>query len=180
MLRTLYNNDDRFINEYWREYSNPDKDQWVYFPEDGAKLDDDGYITVLGRVDDVLNVSGHRLGTMEIESAIVGVEGVAEAAVVGGKHDIKGEAVYAYVITEDSAEEDEELRQRIIEGVEDAIGPIARPEAVIFTPELPKTRSGKIMRRLLEEISNGEELGDTSTLRNPEVVKDIQSKVSGD
>jgi acetyl-CoA synthetase len=180
MLRTLYNNDDRFINEYWREYSSPDKDQWVYFPEDGAKLDDDGYITVLGRVDDVLNVSGHRLGTMEIESAIVGVEGVAEAAVVGGKHDIKGEAVYAYVITEDGAEENEELRQRIIEGVEDAIGPIARPEAVIFTPELPKTRSGKIMRRLLEEISNGEELGDTSTLRNPEVVKDIQSKVSGD
>ena len=180
MLRTLYDNDDRFINEYWREYSNPDRDQWVYFPEDGAKLDDDGYITVLGRVDDVLNVSGHRLGTMEIESAIVGVEGVAEAAVVGGDHDIKGEAVYAYVITEDGAEEDEALRKRIIEGVEDAIGPIARPEAVVFTPELPKTRSGKIMRRLLEEISNDEELGDTSTLRNPEVVTDIQSKVSGD
>jgi acetyl-CoA synthetase len=180
MLRTLYKNDERFINEYWREYSNPEKDEWVYFPEDGAKLDDDGYITVLGRVDDVLNVSGHRLGTMEIESAIVGVEGVAEAAVVGGKHEIKGEAVYAYVITEDGADEDEELRQRIIEGVEDAIGPIARPEAVIFTPELPKTRSGKIMRRLLEEISNNEELGDTSTLRNPDVVKDIQQKVKGD
>ena len=177
MLRTLYKNDERFIDEYWREYSNPDRDEWVYFPEDGAKLDDDGYITVLGRVDDVLNVSGHRLGTMEIESAIVGVEGVAEAAVVGGEHDIKGEAVYAYVITEDGAEEDEELRDRIIEGVEDAIGPIARPEAVVFTPELPKTRSGKIMRRLLEEISNGEELGDTSTLRNPDVVTDIQSKV---
>ena len=180
MLRTLYDNDDRFINEYWREYSNPDKDEWVYFPEDGAKLDDDGYITVLGRVDDVLNVSGHRLGTMEIESAIVGVEGVAEAAVVGGSHDIKGEAVYAYVITEDGADEDEELRARIVEGVEDAIGPIARPEAVIFTPELPKTRSGKIMRRLLEDIANGEELGDTSTLRNPDVVSDIQSKVGGD
>ena len=180
MLRTLYNNDDRFIDEYWREYSNPDRDEWVYFPEDGAKIDEDGYITVLGRVDDVLNVSGHRLGTMEIESAIVGVEGVAEAAVVGGKHEIKGEAVYAYVITEDSADEDEELRGRIIEGVEDAIGPIARPEAVIFTPELPKTRSGKIMRRLLEDIANGEELGDTSTLRNPDVVSDIASKVSSD
>jgi len=178
MLRTLYNNDERFINEYWREYSNPDRDEWVYFPEDGAKLDDDGYITVLGRVDDVLNVSGHRLGTMEIESAIVGVEGVAEAAVVGGEHEIKGEAVYAYVITEDGYEEDESLRDRIIEGVEDAIGPIARPESVIFTPELPKTRSGKIMRRLLEDIANGEELGDTSTLRNPDVVSDIQSKTS--
>ncbi|MFD1640965.1 acetate--CoA ligase [Halohasta litorea] len=183
MLRTLYNNDDRFINEYWREYSNVDSDDsadWVYFPEDGAKLDEDGYITVLGRVDDVLNVSGHRLGTMEIESAIVGVEGVAEAAVVGGDHDIKGEAVYTYVITEDGYEETEELREAIIEGVEDAIGPIARPEAVIFTPELPKTRSGKIMRRLLENIANAEDLGDTSTLRNPEVVEDIQRKVQSD
>ncbi len=180
MLRTLYKNDERFLDEYWREYSDSDRDQWVYFPEDGAKLDEDGYITVLGRVDDVLNVSGHRLGTMEIESAIVGVEGVAEAAVVGGDHEIKGEAVYAYIITEDGAEENEELRQAIIEGVEDAIGPIARPEAVIFTPELPKTRSGKIMRRLLEEIANGEELGDTSTLRNPDVVKDIQAKLSDD
>ncbi|WP_254272362.1 acetate--CoA ligase [Haloarcula marina] len=183
MLRTLYNNDERFIDEYWREYSDVDSDDpadWVYFPEDGAKIDQDGYITVLGRVDDVLNVSGHRLGTMEIESAIVGVEGVAEAAVVGGEHEIKGEAVYAYVITEDGYEENDELRQRIIEGVEDAIGPIARPEQVIFTPELPKTRSGKIMRRLLEDIANGEELGDTSTLRNPDVVSDIQSKVSRD
>ena len=177
MLRTLYNNDDRFVNEYWREYSNTDSDDsadWVYFPEDGAKIDGDGYITVLGRVDDVLNVSGHRLGTMEIESAIVGVEGVAEAAVVGGDHEIKGEAVYAYVITEDGYEAGEDLRKAIIEGVEDAIGPIARPEAVVFTPELPKTRSGKIMRRLLENIANGDELGDTSTLRNPEIVDDIQ------
>ena len=183
MLRTLYNNDDRFINEYWREYSQVDSDDsadWVYFPEDGAKLDDDGYITVLGRVDDVLNVSGHRLGTMEIESAIVGVEGVAEAAVVGGDHEIKGEAVYAYVITEDGHKEDEALRERVIEGVEDAIGPIARPETVVFTPELPKTRSGKIMRRLLENIANDDKLGDTSTLRNPEIVNDIQAAAGGD
>ena len=183
MLRTLYNNDDRFINEYWREYSQVDSDDsadWVYFPEDGAKLDADGYITVLGRVDDVLNVSGHRLGTMEIESAIVGVEGVAEAAVVGGDHDIKGEAVYAYVITEDGHEEDESLRQQVIEGVENAIGPIARPERVVFTPELPKTRSGKIMRRLLENIANDDELGDTSTLRNPDIVDDIQTAAGGD
>ncbi|MFC6721106.1 acetate--CoA ligase [Halobacteriaceae archaeon SHR40] len=178
MLRTLYKNDERFIDEYWDEYSIPERDQWVYFPEDGAKIDDDGYITVLGRVDDVLNVSGHRLGTMEIESAIVGVEGVAEAAVVGGDHEMKGEAVYAYVITEDGQEESEAFHDEIIAAVEDAIGPIARPESVIFTPELPKTRSGKIMRRLLEDIANGEELGNTSTLRNPDVVHDIQKKVN--
>jgi len=183
MLRTLYKNDERYIEEYWAEYSDTDSsdpDDWVYFPEDGAKIDDDGYITVLGRVDDVINVSGHRLGTMEIESAIVGVEGVAEAAVVGGEHDVKGEAVYAYVITEEGYEENDELRQRIIAGVEDAIGPIARPERVIFSPDLPKTRSGKIMRRLLEDIANEAELGDTSTLRNPDIVKDIQGKTSGD
>jgi acetyl-CoA synthetase len=180
MLRTLYKNDERFINEYWDEYSDPEADEWVYFPEDGAKLDEDGYITVLGRVDDVINVSGHRLGTMELESAIVGVEGVAEAAVVGGDHDIKGEAVYAYVITEDGYEENEDLRSRIIDGVEDAIGPIARPEEVIFSPELPKTRSGKIMRRLLEDIANEDELGNTSTLRNPEIVDDIAGKVGED
>jgi acetyl-CoA synthetase len=180
MLRTLYNNDERFIDEYWTEYSIPERDQWVYCPEDGAKIDDDGYITVLGRVDDVLNVSGHRLGTMEIESAIVGVEGVAEAAVVGGDHEMKGEAVYAYVITEERQDETEAFRAEIIEAVEDAIGPIARPEAVVFTPELPKTRSGKIMRRLLEDIANDDEIGNTSTLRNPDVVDDIQRKVQGE
>ncbi len=180
MLRTLYRNDERFIDEYWSAYSDPETDEWVYFPEDGAKIDDDGYITVLGRVDDVINVSGHRLGTMEIESAVVGVEGVAEAATVGGDHELKGEAVYVYAILEDGYEEDEAMEQAIIDGVEDAIGPIARPEKVVFTPELPKTRSGKIMRRLLEDIANGEQLGNTSTLRNPDVVEDIQRKVSGD
>ena len=180
MLRTLYQNDDRFVDEYWREYSDPEADQWVYFPEDGATIDEDGYITVLGRVDDVINVSGHRLGTMEVESAIVGVPGVAEAAVVGGSHEVKGEAVYAYVITEDGTEGDEVLYDRIIEGVEDAIGPFARPEEIVFTPELPKTRSGKIMRRLLEDIAKGNELGNTSTLRNPGIVEEIQAQVSGD
>ncbi len=180
MLRTLYDNDERFISEYWQEYSDEEADEWVYFPEDGAKIDDDGYITVLGRVDDVINVSGHRLGTMEIESAIVGVSGVAEAAVVGGEHDIKGEAVYTYVIPEDGYEGGDDLREQIVEAVEDAIGPIARPEEVVFTPELPKTRSGKIMRRLLEDIASGNELGNTSTLRNPEVVDDIAEQVQGD
>jgi len=180
MLRTLYQNDERFIQEYWAEYSDTDSDDpddWVYFPEDGAKIDEDGYITVLGRVDDVINVSGHRLGTMEIESAIVGTDGVAEAAVVGGDHELKGEAVYAYVILEDGHEGTEAMRERIIEAVEDAIGPIARPEQVVFTPELPKTRSGKIMRRLLEDIANGESIGDTTTLKNPDIVSEIERKV---
>ncbi|WP_265111258.1 acetate--CoA ligase [Halosolutus halophilus] len=180
MLRTLYNNDDRFIEEYWSEYSDPDADEWVYFPEDGAKIDQDGFITVLGRVDDVINVSGHRLGTMEIESAVVGVEGIAEAAVVGGEHEVKGEAVYVYAIPEDGYEGDEELEEQAIEGILDSIGPIAKPEEVIFTPELPKTRSGKIMRRLLEDIASGNELGNTSTLRNPEVVDDIADQVESD
>ncbi|WIV66154.1 acetate--CoA ligase [Natrialbaceae archaeon AArc-T1-2] len=180
MLRTLYRNDERFIEEYWTEYSDPEADEWVYFPEDGAKIDDDGYITVLGRVDDVINVSGHRLGTMEVESAIVGTQGVAEAAVVGGDHEIKGEAVYAYVILEDGYEGGDELEDEIVDNVVDAIGPIAKPEEVVFTPELPKTRSGKIMRRLLEDIASGNELGNTSTLRNPEVVEDIQQQVQGD
>ncbi|WP_255169654.1 acetate--CoA ligase [Natrononativus amylolyticus] len=177
MLRTLYQNDERFLSEYWQEYSDEETDEWVYFPEDGAKIDDDGYITILGRVDDVINVSGHRLGTMEIESAIVGTEGVAEAAVVGGDHDLKGEAVYAYVILEDGQDPTDAMSDRIVEEVEDAIGPIARPEEVIFTPELPKTRSGKIMRRLLEDIASGNELGDTSTLRNPEIVDEIVEQV---
>ncbi len=179
MLRTVYGDDDRYISEYWEAYSDPDSDDWVYFPEDGAKIDDDGYITVLGRVDDVINVSGHRLGTMELESAIVGVEGVAEAAVVGGEHEMKGEAVYAYVIVEEGQEQTDALRERIIDAVEDEIGPFARPEEAVFTEALPKTRSGKIMRRLLEDISSGDELGDTSTLRNPDVVEDIERKMDG-
>ncbi|RQG92527.1 acetate--CoA ligase [Natrarchaeobius chitinivorans] len=180
MLRTLYNNDERFINEYWEEYSDEETDEWVYFPEDGAKIDDDGYITILGRVDDVINVSGHRLGTMEIESAVVGVEGIAEAAVVGGDHEVKGEAVYVYAIPEDGYEGGDDLEERAVEGVLDSIGPIAKPEEVVFTPELPKTRSGKIMRRLLEDIASGNELGNTSTLRNPDVVDDIAAQVGDD
>ncbi|QCS43111.1 acetate--CoA ligase [Natrinema versiforme] len=180
MLRTLYNNDERFLEEYWQEYSDEEADEWVYFPEDGAKIDDDGYITILGRVDDVINVSGHRLGTMEIESAVVGVEGIAEAAVVGGDHEVKGEAVYVYAIPEDGYEGNEELEERAVEAVLDSIGPIAKPEEVVFTHELPKTRSGKIMRRLLEDIASGNELGNTSTLRNPDVVDDIADQVATD
>ncbi|RZH67600.1 acetate--CoA ligase [Natrinema altunense] len=181
MLRTLYDNDERFIQEYWDEYSDEETDEWVYFPEDGAKIDDDGYITILGRVDDVINVSGHRLGTMEIESAVVGVEGIAEAAVVGGDHEVKGEAVYVYAIPEDGYEDREaELEEEAMEAVLDSIGPIAKPEEIVFTHELPKTRSGKIMRRLLEDIASGNELGNTSTLRNPDVVDDIAAQVETD
>ena len=158
----------------------PVAEEWAYPTEDGAFVDEDGYVTILGRVDDVINVSGHRFGTMEIESAIVEVEGVAEAAVVSGEHGVHGKAIYAYVSPEDGHDGDEQLRETIVEAVEDSIGPIARPEAVVFTHELPKTRSGKIMRRLLEDIANGEELGDLSALRNPEVVGEIESTLEDD
>jgi len=148
--------------------------EWAYFTEDGATVDEDGYVTLLGRVDDVINVSGHRFGTMEIESAIADVAGVAEAAVVSGPHDLKGQAVYAYVSAAEGTDE-AALRERITAAVDSAIGPIAVPDVVVFTPELPKTRSGKVMRRLLEDIANDDDLGDTSALRNPEVVGELES-----
>ena len=178
MLRTVYKNDERYIEEFWAEYSDPDADEWVYFPEDGAGIDAEGYLTVLGRVDDTMNVSGHRIGTAEVENAIVEVEGVAEAAVVGAEHETKGEAVHAYVTTEEGQKGTDDLRDAIVESVENGIGAFARPGGIVFTPDLPKTRSGKIMRRLLEDVANGDELGDTSTLRNPEIVEEIQSKAS--
>ncbi|WP_336003023.1 acetate--CoA ligase [Halorientalis halophila] len=156
-----------------------DRFDWAYFTEDGATVDDDGYVTLLGRVDDVLNVSGHRFGTTEIESAIADVDGVAEAAVVAGPHDLKGEAVYAYVSLADGADR-AEIRTLVDEAVEAAIGPIAVPDVVVFTPDLPKTRSGKVMRRLLESVARGEDLGDTSALRNPEVVGELESTLDDD
>jgi len=177
MARTLYDGDERFVIEYWRRFSDPDADEWRYFSGDTARIDEDGYITVLGRVDDVINVSGHRLGTMEIEGAIADVDGVAEAAVVGRSNETGDTEIYAYVSTEREREPDAAVRTAILESIEAAIGPIARPAEVIFTPELPKTRSGKIMRRLLEDVANGEELGDTSALRNPEIVGEIQAEV---
>ncbi len=155
------------------------RSEWAYHTEDGAFVDEEGYITILGRVDDVITVSGHRFGTMEIESAIASVEGIAEAAVVSGGHEVRGKGVHAYVSTEDGHEGDDALRAEAASAVEAAIGPIARPEAVVFTPEMPKTRSGKIMRRLLEDIANEDELGDLSALRNPEVVGEIESTVDG-
>jgi acetyl-CoA synthetase len=159
-----------------REPARPNLDgyDWAYFTEDGATVDEDGYVTLLGRVDDVLNVSGHRFATMEIESAVADVTGVAEAAVVAGPHDLKGEAVYAYVSPAEGAGE-ATLREQVHEAVESAISPIAVPDVVVFTPDLPKTRSGKVMRRLLESVAHDEDLGDTSALRNPEVVGELES-----
>ncbi|WP_254272360.1 acetate--CoA ligase [Haloarcula marina] len=149
-------------------------EEWRYYPEDGATIDDDGYITVLGRVDDAINVAGRRFSTMELESAITGVTGIAEAAVVGADHETTGTALYAYVSAEDGYTE-ADLRERIAEAVTDAIGGVAKPEAVVFTPDLPKTRSGKVMRRLLAAVANDDPLGDISALRNPEIVGELQS-----
>ncbi|MDS0474108.1 acetate--CoA ligase [Natrinema sp. 1APR25-10V2] len=180
MARTLYDNDERFVAEYWQRFSDPEAGEWRYFSGDTARVDEDGYITVLGRVDDVISVSGHRLGTMEIEGAIADVDGVAEAAVVGRSSGTGDTEIYAYVSTESGREPDGAIRRAILESIECAIGAIARPSEVVFTPELPKTRSGKIMRRLLEDVANGEELGDTSALRNPEIVGEIQAEIDED
>ncbi|WP_254839139.1 acetate--CoA ligase [Natronomonas marina] len=175
MLRGLAGDDERFVSEYWEDYSDPELDEWAYFAGDGAKVDDDGYVTLLGRVDDVIDVAGHRLGTMELESAIVGVEGVAEAAAVEAGGDL-----LAYVSTEREQAADAVLRATVTEAVEAAIGEVAVPDHVVFTPELPKTRSGKIMRRLLEDIATGEELGDISALRNPEIVGELRARLAGE
>ena len=148
---------------------------WTYFPEDSATVDEDGYITILGRVDDVIDVSGHRFGTTDIESVIADIEGIAEAAVVTGPRELKqleGDTVHAYVTTE-SGSAANGRRERIDTAVENAIGAVAVPDEVVFTPDLPKTRSGKIMRRMLEAVARGEEVGDTSALRNPEVVGEL-------
>jgi acetyl-CoA synthetase len=175
MLRGLAGDDDRFVEEYWQEYSDPDAEEWTYSAGDGAKIDDDGYITLLGRVDDVIRLGDHRIGTMELESAIVGCEGVAEAAIVGAA----GE-VLAYVSTEQGHTGDAALRSAVVSGIEADIGEVAVPDHIVFTPELPKTRSGKIMRRLLEDIATGAELGDISALRNPEIVGELRARLAGE
>ncbi|MUV49620.1 acetate--CoA ligase, partial [Haloarcula sp. CBA1122] len=147
---------------------------WRYYPEDSVSVDDDGYITFLGRIDDAINVAGRRFSTKELESTVAGVTGVAEAAVVGADDETTGTAVYAFASPEDGYTESE-LRAAIEEGVVNAIGGIARPKEIVFTPDLPKTRSGKVMRRLLTAVANDEDLGDTSALRNPEILGEIQS-----
>jgi acetyl-CoA synthetase len=148
-----------------------------YFTGDGCRQDEDGYYWLLGRVDDVINVSGHRMGTAEVESALVSHPSVAEAAVVGFPHDIKGEGIYAYVILKSGQEHSEDLRKILVGHVRNEIGPIAAPDHIHFVPELPKTRSGKIMRRILRKVAAGERemdaFGDTSTLADPSIVQTI-------
>ena len=146
-----------------------------YFPGDGAKRDDDGYLWILGRVDDVLNVAGHRIGTMEVESALVDHPAVAEAAVVGKHHELKGQAIAAFVTVKEGVLANAALADELKEHVVKKIGAIARPDQILFAADLPKTRSGKIMRRLLRDIAEGKALGDTTTLADPTVVARLKS-----
>ncbi|MDX6598991.1 MAG: acetyl-CoA synthetase [Gaiellales bacterium] len=168
MLRTFYGEDDRYVETYWSRFG-----PRVYFTGDGAKTDEDGYFWLLGRVDDVINVAGHRISTTEVESALVSHPAVAEAAVIGAHDAVKGEGIAAFVITIGGVGGDE-LRNELREHVATTIGKIARPSLLLFTPDLPKTRSGKIMRRLLKDIAEGRELGDATTLRDPAIVQAIK------
>ncbi|MXO59441.1 acetate--CoA ligase [Altererythrobacter salegens] len=168
-MRTVYGDHNRFIQTYFSQY--PGK----YFTGDGCRRDADGYYWITGRIDDVINVSGHRMGTAEVESALVDHDAVAEAAVVGMPHDIKGQGIYAYVTTMEDVEPTEALRKELVQWVRKEIGPIATPDVIQFAPALPKTRSGKIMRRILRKIAENDtgNLGDTSTLADPSVVEDL-------
>ena len=171
MLRAIYGDPERFEKTYWSRW--PDR---AYFTGDGARRDDDGFYWLLGRVDDVLNVAGHRLGTMEVESALVDHPSVAEAAVVGRPHEIKGQAVAAFVTLKETIKPSEELIDDLKEHVVRKIGAIARPDQILFAADLPKTRSGKIMRRLLRDIAEGKALGDTTTLADPAVVAKLKEE----
>ena len=168
MLRGIYGDPERYQQTYWSRFPG------MYFAGDGAKRDDDGYFWLLGRVDDVMNVSGHRLSTTEIESALVSHPAVAEAAVVGGPDPVTGEAINAFVIIKLGIEANEALGRELREHVATKISPIAKPKSIMFTPDLPKTRSGKIMRRLLRDIAQGRSLGDTTTLADATVVETIR------
>ena len=171
MLRGIYGDRDRFVSQYWNRW--PDG---AYFTGDGARRDEDGYYWLLGRVDDVLNVAGHRLGTMEVESALVDHPKVAEAAVVGRPHEIKGQALAAFVTVKEGVKPSAELADELKEHVARKIGAIARPDEILFAADLPKTRSGKIMRRLLRDIAEGKALGDTTTLADPAVVARLKTE----
>jgi acetyl-CoA synthetase len=168
MLRTIYGDDERYQQTYWSRF--PGR----YFAGDGAKLDEEGYWWILGRVDDVLNVAGHRIGTMEVESALVDHPAVAEAAVVGRTHDLKGQALAAFVTLKEGRQASSSLKDDLKEHVVKKIGAIARPDDILFSADLPKTRSGKIMRRLLKDIAEGRALGDTTTLADPAVVNRLK------
>ncbi|MGH9037092.1 MAG: AMP-binding enzyme, partial [Acidimicrobiia bacterium] len=173
MLRTLYKDPDRFKDVYWSKFSKPEEDKWIYFAGDGAKRDDEGYFWLLGRVDDVMNISGHRISTLEVESALVDHPKVAEAAVVGRADDRTGQAIAAFVTLKGTNVGDEALIKEIRDHVANKIGKIARPASIVFTAELPKTRSGKIMRRLLKDVSERRQLGDVTTLANAAVMDEI-------
>jgi acetyl-CoA synthetase len=171
MLRGIYGDPQRFVEQYWSKWKDG-----VYFTGDGARVDSDGDYWLLGRVDDVLNVAGHRLGTMEVESALVDHPAVAEAAVVGRTHEIKGQAVAAFVTLKEGRMPTPDLMDELKEHVARKIGAIARPDQILFAADLPKTRSGKIMRRLLRDIAEGKTLGDTTTLADPNVVRRLKDE----
>ena len=174
MLRTIYGDEERYRETYWSKWDG------IYFPGDGAKFDDDGYLWILGRVDDVLNVAGHSIGTMEVESALVDHEAVVEAAVVAKTHDVKGQSIAAFVTLGQGRDGSDDLVKELKAHVAGKIGAIARPEIVVFTADLPKTRSGKIMRRLLKDVAEGHALGDTTTLADPEVVARLQAQYAAE
>jgi len=170
MLRTIYGDPDRYVQNYWARY--PGK----YFTGDGCKLDDDGYFWLLGRVDDVMNVAGHRISTYEVESALVDHHSVAEAAVIGKTHEIKGQGISAFVTLKEGIAASDALKDELKSHVSTKIGAIAKPDDIFFTAELPKTRSAKIMRRLLRDIAEGRVLGDTTTLADPTVVAKLKDQ----
>lgn len=174
MLRTVWGDDERFQNSYFGKY------EGIYMPGDGAHKDEDGYFWILGRMDDVINVSGHRIGTMEIESAIVNHKGVAEAAVIGRSDEVKGQGITAFVTLKDGVDGTDDVKKEITSEVSDKIGKLARPDEIIFTASLPKTRSAKIMRRLLRDIAEGNVLGDTTTLEDAGVVEELKNKYQED
>jgi acetyl-CoA synthetase len=167
MLRSIWGDDQRYVDTYWSRF------EGLYFPGDGAKLDDDGYLWLLGRVDDVMLVSGHNISTMEVESALVSHPSVAEAAVVGRSDPLTGQAIAAFVSLRGGFEGDTALMRTLRDHVANSIGPIAKPKSIVFTPDVPKTRSGKIMRRLLRDISEQRQLGDVTTLANADIVAEI-------
>jgi acetyl-CoA synthetase len=174
MLRTIYGDDERYRQQYWSHVPH------AYFTADGARRDEDGYFWIMGRVDDVLNVAGHRLSTMEIESALVHHPKVAEAAVVGQPDEIKGEGIACFVTLVSGEQPTEELKKELREHVTKEIGSLARPDAIRFTESLPKTRSGKIMRRLLRDVAGGKQTtGDTTTLEDFSVLAKLREEEEG-
>jgi acetyl-CoA synthetase len=172
MLRGIYGDPERYQETYWSRFEDR------YFAGDGCRVDEEGYFWLLGRVDDVMNVSGHRVSTIEVESALVDHSKVAEAAVVGAKDDTTGQAIVAFVTLKGGNDAGDELGQELRRHVSTKIGPTARPKTVIFTDDLPKTRSGKIMRRLLRDVAEGRDLGDTTTLADPAVVEEIRRRAT--